>query len=354
MLRYAAAASARTRTTVADTTMRGISHISKAAYHHKSPHGNCVGGGKWSAKLLQYVQSSIRAFFGPSVSSQRAAADTAARSFMRTAAGKLAARAPRIMAKGTSTATRLATTQTHLQSLFKQFSRKLTAIPGVSRFAGRAINPRIWAFGSGGKWYPYLRTITQSMRSLSGPKNIASARIIMAQLQRQVLVAGGFSQQRRDLSSVSPLAQGTKISMLSTARAQLSPAATKFVKKESNSKMTSAAQAAGNNSGNRKGENAVVKEEELEQMHPIAKAAQEIASVPVDQCVTITIPYTISSTSLATAANGQQQAPFSSSPLTNVAQLISDVQRVQQLHSLLLSRLTEKLASTGWSIQYHH
>ncbi|KAJ1798226.1 hypothetical protein LPJ75_006895, partial [Coemansia sp. RSA 2598] len=87
-------------------------------------------------------------------------------------------------------------------------------------------------------------------------------------------------------------------------------------------------------------------------LHPVAKAAQEAASVPVDQCVTITIPYTISSASLAAANDGGQQQ--TSSPLSNVAQLISDVQRVQQRHALLLSRLTEKLASTGWSIQYHH
>ncbi|KAJ1808842.1 hypothetical protein LPJ56_006057, partial [Coemansia sp. RSA 2599] len=262
---------------MADTTMRGINHISKAAYHHKPPHANRMGGSKWSAKLLQYVQSSIRAFFGAIGPSQKATADTAARSFMRTAAGKFAAKAPRIVAKGAA-ATRLATTQTHMRLLLKQISRKLPMIPGVSRFAGRAINPRSWAFGSGGKWYPYLRTVTQSMRSLSGPKNIASARIIMAQLQRQALVAGGFSQQRRDLSSVSSLAHGTKIGLLST-RSQATPAASKFAKGEGEKdfKANSAIQAgSGGKAG--KGGAASAREPGQQLLHPVAKAAQEAAS----------------------------------------------------------------------------
>ncbi|KAJ2636084.1 hypothetical protein GGF40_003217 [Coemansia sp. RSA 1286] len=337
MLRYAA--SVRTQTTVANTTLRGASHISKAAYHHKpSSHGSRLasgGGGKWSTKLLHYVQNSVRAFFGASPSSQRSVADTAARSFMRTAAGKLSAKAPRVLAKRL-TVKQLGNASMHLRSVFRQLVQKAPVFPGASRFAGRMVNPGSWAFGSGGKWYPYLKTLTQGMRLLTGPGNVASARVVLAQMQRQVIVAGGFSQQRRDLSSVSPLAQGTKISLVKR-KETLTSAASRFAKEASNAKGTAAVAQAAEDALDCK---------ESDQLHAVAKAAQQAASVPIDRCVTITIPYTISTST----NNGQQDQ----TALANVAQLISDMQQMQQRHSLLLSRLTEKLAATGWALQYHH
>ncbi|KAJ2785649.1 hypothetical protein GGI15_001850, partial [Coemansia interrupta] len=332
------AASARVRTTVADSAKRRLPHITRAAYHAASPHGSPLlsgggggGRGKWTSKLVSFLRKGFAAAVGTAPSRPPAAA----RSFLHTAAGRLAAKSPRTMLHRITA--RLGA-HAHLKTLLARLSHKMHLVPGASRLAARASNPRSWVFASGGRWHPYLRTFANSLRTLSGPKNIASARVVMAQLQRQAIVVSSLSQQRRDLSSASPLSHGTKIA-IQGARSRPTPAAAGFAAKASPkaaaAMSASPAAAADAAAGHRR--------QTSQQLHPVAKSAQDAAAVPIEQCVTITVPYTISS-----AAQNQPGI------LSDVAQLISDVQRIQQRHSLLLSRLTERLAASGWNIQYRH
>ncbi|KAJ1722608.1 hypothetical protein LPJ53_002987 [Coemansia erecta] len=327
------AASARVRTTVADSAKRRMPHLTKAAYHAASPHGSPLSGGagrgRWTSKLAHYLRKGFAAAVGAAPSKPAAAA----RSFLHTAAGRLAAKSPRTMLHRITA--RLGA-HSHVKTLLGRLSHKIHLVPGASRLAARAANPRSWVFASGGRWQPYLRTLTHSLRSLSGPKNIASARVVMAQLQRQAIVIGSLSQQRRDLASASPLSHGTKIAIQS-ARPRPTPAAATFATKASTDAAAMPASPAA------AADAAADHLQTSQQLHRVAKSAQDAAAVPIEQCVTITVPYAISS--------GAQNQP---GVLSDVAQLISDVQRIQQRHSLLLSRLTERLAASGWSIQYRH
>ncbi|KAJ1826960.1 hypothetical protein LPJ73_008881, partial [Coemansia sp. RSA 2703] len=326
------ATSARVRTTVADSAKRRLPHITKAAYHGASPHTSSsrLTGGKWSSKLISYLRKGFAATIGSAASKPSAAA----RPFLKTAAGRLAAKSSRTMLHRITA--RLGA-NTHVKTLLSRFSQKLHLVPGASRLAARAANPRSWVFASGGRWHPYLNIFSQSLRSLSGPKNISSARVVMAQLQRQALVIGSLSHQRRDLASASPLSHGTKIAIQNT-RSRRTPAASGFAANTSTKPDAVASNPAATST-----QTAQDHLQASQHLHQVAKAAQDAAAVPIEQCVTITVPYTITSAT--------QNQP---GVLSDVAQHISDVQRIQQRHTLLLSRLTERLAASGWSIQYRH
>ncbi|KAJ1897626.1 hypothetical protein LPJ66_003259 [Kickxella alabastrina] len=327
MLSYAAVG--RLRIIAADSTRLGLNHISKAAYHHHSHHGKPLrsGNSKWVMRLMNYLRTGFSAFASGGRVAPIKATTAAGRLFAKTAAARLGARP-------------------HLRTVYQRLLYQTRLTPrDTSRIASRAIGFGRWAFGSGGRWSPYLRTVSQAMRSLSGPNNIASARVVMAQLQRQALVVGSLSQQRRDYAAVSPLAYGTRISM-PFSKTQPTAAATRLAAKNTTTSGISPAASSENAESN-----ASVGHQQEQKLHPVAQAAQE-AAIPIEQCVTITIPYSIMASSQPPYSVHQQ--PSELAPLANVAQLIADVQRVQQRHTLLLSRLTERLAGTGWNVQYHH
>ncbi|KAJ2724936.1 hypothetical protein GGI07_001598 [Coemansia sp. Benny D115] len=357
MLSYAA--TGHLRVTVAPSAGRGINRISKAAYHQHQHHYQSSfkaymrggsggrggrGGNNWVSRALQYLRSGLVFLAGGKAPASKTAATAAGHLFSRVSAGRLAAHAPRMAQRAS---VRIGS-HAKIGTIVRQLVQQMRTASGTPRMAGKMSSYLHSAFRSGGRWSPYLRIFTQTMRSLSsGPKNVASARVIMAQLQRQAIVAGSLSQQRRDFATVPSLAYGTRIGLV---RATKKPASAAAKLATETAASNGAAEATGNASAAASPPSAEeVLQGEGEQLHPVAQAIQA-AAVPMEQCVTITIPYTIALTS-ENSPTGQQLAD---SPLANVAQMIADVERAQQRHTLLLSRFTERLAATGWNIQHRH
>ncbi|KAJ2351656.1 hypothetical protein GGF43_003967 [Coemansia sp. RSA 2618] len=155
----------------------------------------------------------------------------------------------------------------------------------------------------------------------------------MAQIHRQT-VMGCMTQQRKGLAIALPRSQEAQARIFEAGlhRTEHSAAAAKFaagkgaVPENNNATLSS-------QPGSAKA-----------QLHPAAKAAQE-AAVPSEQCVTITIPYTLPKTFGLLPENVQTSS-------ADVAHLLADMQKAQSRHTLLLTRLIERLSATGWNVQY--
>ncbi|KAJ2864184.1 hypothetical protein GGH94_003088 [Coemansia aciculifera] len=325
-------------------------HIGRATYQTYSPHGRGIpGDGKWPSRLLAYLRNAYS-----SASAQMSRHVLTGNGLSNTAAGRLREAMPRGLGWAsrvvprTSCAAKSAMSRLGAHSYVRSISQRLAAQlkvwPGASRFAGSHMGSKHWAFGSGGKWSPYLKIFA---RSMSGPfmtNNASSARVIMAQIQRQTMV-GLMTQQRREFSMVSPLAYETRIRFLapepafatdcssrrSTAGARVSSACKKEVPATASKNPSEGA--------------LPLRRRDINVMHPAAKTAQAHASL-ADQCVTITVPY-------SAPAKNQPLSEHGASP-SDVFKLLADADKLQHQHRLLLSRLIERLSATGWDIYYQH
>ncbi|KAJ2336473.1 hypothetical protein GGH92_007756 [Coemansia sp. RSA 2673] len=326
-------------------------HIGRATYQTYSPHGRGVpGDGKWPSRLLAYLRNAYS-----SASAQVSKRAMTGKGLSNTAAGRLREAmprglgwtsrfVPRASCVAKNAMSRLGA-HSYVRSISQRVAAQLKAWPGASRFAGSHLGSKNWAFGSGGKWSPYLKIFA---RSMSGPfvANSASpARAIMAQIQRQTMV-GLMTQQRREFSMVSPLAYETRIRFLapeptfatdrssrrSTAGARVASACKKEVPATASKTPSEGA--------------LPLRRNDVNVLHPAAKTAQARAAL-ADQCVTITIPYS------APAKNQQPLSEHGASP-NDVMELLADADKLQHQHHLLLSRLIERLSATGWDIYYQH
>ncbi|KAI8320066.1 hypothetical protein GQ54DRAFT_312989 [Martensiomyces pterosporus] len=342
----------------AKATKQRIIKAARAGYQTHSAHGSPLGrgprsGSSWISRLLAYLRGGANAVAN---SASKAGSGGA---FSKTAAGRLRAAMPRgpagwlarlsgrapALAKPTSAA-RLGA-RGYLRSIGQLLSQHFRGGSGASRWAGRRLDPSRWAFGPGGRWSPYARIFVQSFSSLSAQHNFASARVIAAQIQRQTM-AGVMTQQRRDPSLVLPFAHETRIRLLptedtmgadgqGTAPRSNATAAQKLAARRTAERDTgshAATDVPGLSAG--KGQ----------RLHPAAVSAQAAAAIPVEQCVTIAVPYVISAVSQLPAGQHASSA--------DVAQHLAEAQKLQQRHALVLSRLLERIAATGWSVQYQH
>ncbi|KAJ1950471.1 hypothetical protein EC988_004377 [Linderina pennispora] len=305
---------------------------SKAAYQTYTQHSSSLGrtprgGGKWWTRFLDYIRGSSSAI------ARNAAKSAASKAFSKTAAARLRMAMPqgpgwaaRMMLKSRAGAVRTAGARGYLRAITQSLGQAMRAGPGAS---GRMAGPGRWAFGPGGRWSPYARSFARSFHSAS--RTMSSARVV-ALLQRQTM-ASVMTQQRKDLSLATPFANETRIRLLSM--------------QDGGDMMQAKPLKAGYRMKARKAEKpaeSVHKPAEQADPHPAAAAITE--AVPVEHCVLVTVPYTVSA--MSQLAAGQQASS------ADVAQMLADAQKMQQRHTLLLTRLLEKLAATGWSIQYNH
>ncbi|KAJ2343174.1 hypothetical protein GGH91_003278 [Coemansia sp. RSA 2671] len=324
--------------------------IHRATYQTYSPHGRRVGGdGKWSSRLLAYLRDAFN-----SASAQVSKHAPTGNGLSSTAAGRLreavprqlgwASRfAPRATGMAKSAMSRLGA-NSYIRSVSQRLAAQMKVWPGASRFAGSHMASKNWAFGSGGKWSPYLKIFTRSMRGPFAMSSASPARVIMAQIQRQTMVSL-MTQQRREFSMVSPLAYETRIRMLAPEPASVTDRNSRRSPASAHMLSTSKKPVPGA-AGKRLGETASpLRGAKTLALPPAAKALQERVSL-ADQCVTITVPCS---------------APAKSQPLGeyytssgDVAKMLADADKLQRQHHLLLSRLMERLSATGWSILYQH
>ncbi|KAJ1664280.1 hypothetical protein EV178_004251 [Coemansia sp. RSA 1646] len=227
----------------------------------------------------------------------------------------------------------------YVRSLAQRLSKQFLGWPNVARFVGQSPNAGRFAFGGGGKWSPYMKQFVSSLRGISAKSSATSARAIFAQIQRQAIVCT-VTQERRDLSTLSPAFGDTRVRILAgvdgtsakSATTTTATAAERLASRRSNSReqMLSAADA----------DNTVTTNQDL---HPVAVAVQK-ASVPMERCVTITVPYTLPAPGVLAGA----QDPSSE----EVFKALAGLQQAQQRHDLLLSRLVERLSASAWNVQY--
>ncbi|KAJ2910672.1 hypothetical protein GGI21_000631 [Coemansia aciculifera] len=322
----------------------GASQIGRATYQTHSQHGHSVSGtGKWPSRLLAYLREALG-----SASAQASKQSLAGHGLSNTAASRLREAMPRGLgwasrfAPRATSATKSAVSRLGAHSYFRSISQRLAAQlrlwPGASRLAVLRPSSQNWAFGSGGRWSPYLKTFARNMSTPLTSSNMSSARAIMAQIQRQTMI-GLMTQQRREFSMVSPLAYETRIRMLapepSTAGRHEARALSTVNKTSSDTS---------NKSRNKAGLPSLFLGEEP--MHPAARASQ-VRSRLADQCVTITIPYAAPTKRLSPGDHGL------SSP-NDAFRLLADADKLQRQHHLLLTRLMERLSATGWDIHYQH
>ncbi|ORX74668.1 hypothetical protein DL89DRAFT_264484 [Linderina pennispora] len=268
---------------------------SKAAYQTYTQHSSSLGrtprgGGKWWTRKTAAARLRMVMPQGPGW-------------------------AARMMLKSRAGAVRTAGARGYLRAITQSLGQAMRAGPGAS---GRMAGP-----GSVGIWT--WRTFHSASRTMS------SARVV-ALLQRQTM-ASVMTQQRKDLSLATPFANETRIRLLSMH--------------DGGDVMQAKPLKAGYRMKARKAEKpaeSVHKPAEQADPHPAAAAITE--AVPVEHCVLVTVPYTVSA--MSQLAAGQQASS------ADVAQMLADAQKMQQRHTLLLTRLLEKLAATGWNIQYNH
>lgn len=315
----------------------GAKGFGRALYQKYSTYGangsGRSGSGKWISRMLSYLRSGLQSLVTKTPT--------------KTSAAKLFSQAGRLsQSSGAGWVGRLVHRATLSQiggghgttarTVIQKLTGQLRVWSGASRLTAAhrlsTTSTARWAFGNGGKWSPFLNLFAQSMRSLSSPSHLTSARVVMAQIQRQAM-AGMTTQQRRNASVLSPLAHETCIRLLNP-NDSLGAAAEIFAgnyKKQPQKKTNAAALS------DQQPNTATT------DLHPVAKATQKRA-IAVDRCVTITIPCSISVPRMEMAAD-------SSSP-KDMMQMLTDANEAQQRHNLLLSRLLEKLSATGWDISY--
>ncbi|KAJ2488848.1 hypothetical protein IWW37_004476 [Coemansia sp. RSA 2050] len=324
--------------------------IGRATYQTYSPHGRGVrGDGKWPSRLLAYLHNAIN-----SASAQVSKHAPTRNGLSSTAAGRLRETlprglgwtsrfAPRITGAAKSAMSRLGTSS-YIRSISQRLAAQLKVWPGASRLAGSHMASKSWAFGSGGKWSPYLKIFTRSMRGPFAMSSSSPARAIMAQIQRQTMVSL-MTQQRREFSMVSPLAHETRIQMLAPEPASVTDRS--FRRPSASARISSACKkSVPVTVGERLSETASpLQNSKASALPPAAKAFQERAYL-ADQCVTITIPY-------SAPAKSQPLNECYTSP-SDVAKLLADADKLQRQHHLLLSRLIERFSATGWDIYYQH
>ncbi|KAJ1965736.1 hypothetical protein GGI12_000564 [Dipsacomyces acuminosporus] len=364
MLAYAAAKRA-SASAATDAARQGISKAARATYQTYSSPGSPLGrnprfGSRWLSKLLAYLRGSTNAIMSS------AAKTSTGRAFAKTAAARLhaampkgpgwisrfAAKAP-TLARTTSTA-RLGA-RGYLRAIAQAVGQHFGTGPSTSRLAGR------WAFGVGGRWAPYAKTFAQRFSTASSQHHLISARVIIAQIQRQAM-AGVMTQQRKDLALISPFAHETRIGLLSHKEAQAADvhlvashksasAAQKLaICKKNSNKATSSADAKGrpDNKSNQPHLHQVALDAQSAAGAAAAAAAAAAADIaPIEQCVTITIPYVVS-------GMGQVPAAGQNVSSADVAQRFAQADKHQQRHALLLNRLLERISATGWNVRYQY
>ncbi|KAJ2809667.1 hypothetical protein H4S07_003124, partial [Coemansia furcata] len=332
------------------TVKAGAGRNGRATYQTYSPHGRGVpGDGKWPSRLLSYLRnafSSASAKMSKHVLTANGPSNTAAgrlREAMPRGLGWTSRLVPRASCAAKSAMSRLGTNAS-LRSISQRLAAQLRVWPGASRFAGSRLGVKNWAFGSGGKWSPYLKIFARSMSGLSMMNNASPARVIMAQIQRQTMV-GLMTQQRREFSMVSPLAYETRIRFLApestSATDHSSGRLAAGARVSSTCKRTAPVTA-------KKSPSEValpLRYSDANSFHPAAKTSQDRASL-ADQCVTITIPYSAPVKNKPLGENG-------TSP-NDVFKLLADADKLQRQHHLILSRLIERLSATGWDVYYQH
>ncbi|KAJ2452326.1 hypothetical protein EV183_003005 [Coemansia sp. RSA 2336] len=307
MLAIATAVKLRSR--IANSTALGVSRVGRAAYQTHSTQGRNVKS-KWFSRMLAYVQNGLAALRSTTASSS-------------SAAGRLQAVMPRGPSWLRSIAARASAAVRQPYAIRGGFvSQRLRGLlssgPISFGYRGRL------AFEKGGKWSPFMNVLASNLRTLSARGGTPSAQIIMAQLHRQSL--GCMAEQRRGLAIALPRSQTAYTQILDSSPQQ--PAAARMASEHATARNTGTESATG--SGPRIQGNV--------QMHPTAKAAQE-AAVPFEQCVTITIPYMLPKS-------------VGSLALEDMAGYLDKMSSRQHQHDLLLARLFERLAQTGWHVQY--
>ncbi|KAJ2508346.1 hypothetical protein IWW47_000663 [Coemansia sp. RSA 2052] len=334
----------------------GVSQISRASYQTHSPHGHSVrGNGKWPSRLLAYLRN---AFSSASVQAPRqglaghglsSAAAGRLREAMPRGLGWASRFAPRATSAAKSAMSHLGA-HSYVRSISQTLAAQLRMWPSASRFAGSRLGPQNWAFGSGGKWSPYLKIFARNLSAPLMPSNVSSARAIMAQIQRQTMV-GLMTQQRREFSLVSPLAYETRIRMLAPDSAAGGGGGAVghqgYRRSAAGARASSTCNKGANGSASKHANEAGLPSLLFDDkpLHPAARASQARASL-ADQRATITIPYVAPTRRLS--SDGHDTSP------NDVLQLLADADKLQHRHRLLLSRLMERLSATGWDIHYAH
>ncbi|KAI9504655.1 hypothetical protein BX070DRAFT_222585 [Coemansia spiralis] len=328
-----------------------IAHVGKASYQTSSSHGRPLQGkSKWFSRFLDYLRSGASK---AAASAAKPGFSFAGRTFSKTAAERLRMAMPR----GPAWLSRLAQCaptsikgaamrmngSTYVRFLSQRLSKQLLGWPGVARFVTQRTDAGRLAFGGGGKWAPYMKQFMSSLRGLSVQANSAPARTIMAQIQRQAM-ACTITQERRELSTLSPLFGETRIRLLNAAEAgKDGPTSTALGKLYNRQRSAEKEGKGSTNAVTGKNSSKDPNNANNQDMHPIAKAAQ-MAAVPMEQCVTITVPYTL--------AVPNHLAGIQNASIEDVSKALADLQQAQQRHSLLLSRLLERLSAASWNIQY--
>ncbi|KAJ2371193.1 hypothetical protein H4S02_009643, partial [Coemansia sp. RSA 2611] len=297
----------------ADSAGLSVNRIARATYQTQSHGRSMHGRGKWVSRLLAYLQGGLGAVKHSSL----------ANAFSNTAAARL-----RVISARAASATRTAARGGFMRSASQRITSLLYSAPVSSRFAGRSAGAGQWAFAKGGKWSPYVNIFTHSLRTLSSRSRATSAQVIMAQIRRQA-VMGCMTQQRKGLAIALPHTRDVQFeTLVSVAGRTEETAAAKLA--AGGTKMPAARSKGTSSSGS--------------QLHPATTAAQESA-VPFDQCVIISIPYGPPSVTSLLSGNGQAS-------LADVTHVLSSQQQAQNRHTLLLTRLIERLSATGWELQY--
>ncbi|KAJ1859366.1 hypothetical protein GGH12_000139 [Coemansia sp. RSA 1822] len=332
----AIAAARNLRKSVAESAVLGVNRIGKAAYQTNSSHGRSMyGKSKWVSRLLAYLQSGLGAVKQKSIKSV----------FSGTAAGRLRAVMPRgpSWLRGLSAKASLATQQTaartgYIRSISQRLAGLLSSASAGSRLAGARAGSGRFAFERGGKWSPYMKIFAQNLRNLSSRGSATSAQVIMAQIRRQAMM-GCMTEQRKGLAIALPRSQKVQAQLLEPGlqHADQSSAAAKLA--------TGSRDISDNKSAALSNDTRSALAVDVEaQLHSAVKTAQELAAL-ADQCVTITIPYALPSTLGKLAENTQASS-------ADVAHLLVDMHKIQSRHTLLLTRLIERVSATGWNVQY--
>ncbi|KAJ1801462.1 hypothetical protein LPJ59_000258 [Coemansia sp. RSA 2399] len=308
-----------------------VSHIAKATFQTHSSQGRQLHGrGKWASRLLDYLRNGVGKIIGRASSG----ATSTGHVFSKTAAGRLHAAMPR----GPAWFSRLSRfapksiKNSYVRSLSQRLSKQFLGWQGAARFTGQRLDAGRLAFGGGGKWSPYMKHFVSSLRGISAKGSATSARAIFAQMQRQA-IACTATQERRDLSTVFG---DTRVKLVASMESTGAKSAAKSLAgRHRNANRQKLLASAVDSAGKANADG--------QELHPVAKAAQK-ASVPMERCVTVTVPYTLPAPGVLAGA----QDPSSE----DVFKALAGLQQAQQRHDLLLSRLVERLSASGWDIQY--
>ncbi|PIA18759.1 hypothetical protein COEREDRAFT_85212 [Coemansia reversa NRRL 1564] len=304
------------------TAALGLGYTGRATYQTHSFQGRHIyGRNNWGARLLAYLRNGLDLL--TDVATRRFSSATAAR------------RLRMVMLQRPS-------------SLLRGFGLKATiairsAAPRLSngyfcslvwQLANQKMGMRGGAFGSGGRWSPFTNMFMQSFRAFSVQGNFSSVKASMAQIHHQAAI-GLLTQQRRDFAIALPLARYTQTK--------------RHVRKSNCFRRTAQLPATDMLAVSHIPVFAdIMPLAERVGQGMLANPAAEEAAVFATRCVTIIVPqvYVGNLSAKGSFADG---SAFSA----DVARLLADdVCQAQRRHTMLVSRLLERISEAGWNVQY--